>query len=400
MSTQKTLYLHIGTYKTATTFLQYVLRHNLNDPSGSIYYPSVDTYGDAHHYLTTPTFPAWKERRTEAQYADSWKSVLEQIHSSCAAKIVLSSEMFCSLPQSRIEIIREFLSEFDVKAIIYFRRQDQYFSSLAAQLIKGCHGKPEYYSDINAALGMLMDSDRHNYLKICNAWSAVIGKENLIVRPFERQQFFNGDIASDFYHHFFNLPIPEKLKKTTENLNPRLCRDSLKFKQLINRLSIDRSDMNAFLPDLFSYSESVEIETKGLYQNHVLLSPRQRVDILSSCEYINNTVAKEYINRAKEHLFLDDLPDIHEPWDSYSGLSSDKISEIISYIHARSPFLIDLLLDAVGKTNLYRKSPVSEAAKTLGKALDLYGFRRKSLLRYSMWNLLNFSRKIFRKIKY
>ena len=203
----KTIYLHIGTYKTATTFLQHFLWNNFKNPSGLVYYPRVGTYGTAHHYLATSDFPGWTNGVTQAEYEKVWTLLLEDIGDSDADYVIISSEMLCSLPEKSIRFIRETLGDYPLRAIIYFRRQDQYISSLAAQLIKGCNGKPEDYTDLNRAIDRISTSRRFDYGNMCAQWARVIGEKNLIVRPFERMQLRNGNILADLFYHLLKMKL-------------------------------------------------------------------------------------------------------------------------------------------------------------------------------------------------
>ena len=156
----------LGTFKTATTYLQYILRHNYGTPSGEIYYPDAAIWGDAHHYLV-PEFPPWESKRSDRQYAKSWQKLIEAIDRSDAPHIIISSEMFCTFTEAEIQAVGEYLNDFSLRAIIYLRRQDQYYSSLMEQFIKGVHGGKHQYTCLDSTLETLAISSRHNYLDIC-----------------------------------------------------------------------------------------------------------------------------------------------------------------------------------------------------------------------------------------
>lgn len=344
----KTVLLHLGTYKTATTFLQQVLFDNFKNASGSVYYPRVGIYGTAHHYLATPAFPGWTNGVTQAEYHTVWKQLSVDITHSDADYIIISSEMLCSLSESGISYIKETLEDYPIRAIIYFRRQDQYISSLAAQLVKGCNGKPEYYTNLNKAIDRISTSRQFDYGNMCAQWARVIGEENLIVRPFERTQLYNETILADFFHHSMGMPVPDSVTFPTENLNPRLCRDALEFKQLVNRLPVDRDTMNDTLPGLFAYSEAVDAQTKNTYQEHVLLSPSQRLEIIRQYADVNRHIAATYLGRKDGILFTEPVVDSTVEWTPYPGLSTETMKKIVQSLNETSPDVLKRLTPPAG----------------------------------------------------
>ena len=238
------------------------------------------------------------------------------------------------------------LNDYHLKAIIYLRRQDQYISSLAAQLIKGCNGKPEYYTDLNRAIEFISASKRFGCKNMCAHWARVIGKENLIVRPFEQAQFYDGDILADFFHHLLGMPVPASAKLPPKNLNPRLCRDALEFKLLVNRMPVDRETMNATLPGLFAYSKTVDGRTQSAYQEHVLLSPLQRLEIFKYYADTNAHIARLYLSREDGVLFEEPLTDPTVDWKPYPGLSAEKLNAIVCFLAKNTSDVVELLASA------------------------------------------------------
>lgn len=340
---KKTIYLHLGTFKTATTYLQYVFYHNFSNFRNStqlFYYPSVGLDGYAHHYLLNPVYPGWKKKRSETEYIDLWKKLLKTIQKHGHDKFLLSSEMLCTLQPGMIEKILKQLGGYEVKAIIYLRRQDQYFSSLAAQMVKGCHGKMEHYMDLEKTLDFISTSHNHDYGNICDKWASFVGRDNLIVRPFERAQWRQGDILADFFYHLTGVELPGNLVLPESNVNPRLCRDGLAYKQLINRLPLDRDAKNVILPDLFEYSNTIDPEANAIFQEHTLLSPKQRMDILQRCEKVNAVIAQKYLSRANGTFFYEFNLNCDDKWGPYPGLAEQKVREITAFLYKRRPELI------------------------------------------------------------
>lgn len=372
---EKKLYLHLGTYKTATTFLQQVLWQSFKNPRGAIYYPKRGLHGNAHHYLATDNFPAWNNGGSRAEYENTWKRFLKDIHCSKADSIIFSSEMLCSISMDQICYIRKMLANYPLRAIIYLRRQDQYISSLAAQLVKACNGNPQFYTCIDKAIRHVSVSKSFDYEIMCDQWAHVIGRDNLIVRPFEKTQLHEGDILKDFFYYLLNKPVPESVVFPSENVNPRLCRDALEFKQLVNRLPTDRETMNATLPALFDYSRIVEAGTENAYHEHVMLSPSQRMEIFQRFKESNARIAREYIGRRDGILFEESMPVSVDPWIPYPGLNGEKILDIIDFIGKRNPGVVELLSRAADEADRTDKD-----LQWLSIKLKQYVQRKKSIV--------------------
>ena len=366
---KRSITIHLGTFKTATTYLQYILRHNYGTPSGEIYYPDVAIWGDAHHYLVQE-FPPWESKRSDRQYAKSWQKLIEVIDRSDAANIIISSEMFCAFTEAEIQAVGEYLNDFSLRAIIYLRRQDQYFSSLMEQFIKGVHGGKHQYTCQDSTLETLTISSRHNYLDICTRWSRLIGKENMIVRPFERSQMIQGDILTDFFHCLFGIPPASDITFPEKNLNPRLCRDALEFKRLVNCLPFSRDDMNSTLPGLFEYSKSQDSTTQNSFHEHTLLLPAQRIAILEACAPRNQQVAREFLGKDDGVLFNEPVPDCDLEWEGYGGLTSRKVQDITEAIAGHSSSAILVLVEGILAAKKSEDAHARHAADILGPVLD------------------------------
>ena len=374
----------MGTYKTATTFLQEVLWHTFADPEGELFYPRTGTYGKAHHYLATDEFPGWTNGVSRAEFGKTWDSLMDEVRTSRAGSILLSSEMFCSLTPERINYVRDRLGDYPVQAVLYLRRQDQYISSLAAQLIKGCNGPPENYTVLENAVAYIRSSSQFDYGNMCARWAAVIGRDNLIVRPYERHQLHRGDILRDFFYHLLGMDVPGNTVMPETNLNPRLCRDALEFKQRVNRLPADRETRNAVLPDLFAYSRHVDADTDNVYQEHVLLSPAERLDILRGCTETNVHIARVHLGRKDGLLFREAVTDSFFEWTPYAGLSNDTLEGIVRFLGERNPAIIDLLANAASSAD-----PADPELRQLITALDNYARRSRPVSFSLSSSLLN-----------
>ncbi|NCU31533.1 MAG: hypothetical protein EOM23_01045 [Candidatus Moranbacteria bacterium] len=391
MKIKKNIYIHLGTYKTGTTFIQNALYNNFNNKNKSIYYPKTGLYGTAHHYLSSWEFPRWTNGVTHLKFYKKWDQFLNEILQVESSHIVISSEIFSSLTLEQVKIIKNILNGYPLRAIIYLRRQDQYISSLAAQLIKGCNGDFEHYTDLNTAINIISSSPRMDYENMLENWANVIGVKNLIVRPYERSQFMRGDILTDFFYHLMGIFPDDNIKISYENANPRLCRDALEFKRLINQMSLSRDEKNSILPGLFEYSKIVDSNTNNFFHCHDLLSPEKKIEIINKYKLINYNIAKKYLKENINSLFIDKLEKFDSNWIPYSGLKLNKINEIIQFLINYDKNSMKLIEKSALK---YKINNDDSDMKNLINALN---FQEKSSKKTKSYNLS--ARNIFNFIK-
>ncbi len=202
---KKTVYLHIGQTKTATTTLQAFFYANKGwlRERGVDYpdCPGRELMKSQHRFLVTalgrcklPLPPALVE----------WEYIKHKIRSSNQPVVLLSEEVFWHLFENRAEErpeaigwIKRQLSEFNVKVVCYLRRQDSWLESWYNQIVKT---DVSQYSRMT--FGEFMAHYKQNglldYHATLQPWVENFGKENMLVKPFERKKFLNGDIIADF----------------------------------------------------------------------------------------------------------------------------------------------------------------------------------------------------------
>jgi len=247
---QKELYIHIGTHKTGTTALQQFF--TLNRPvlkNNGIDYPAVVDAGDGHHRL------AWsllKEEGRPCQWdiknLKSSKQEWSQALKNAGSRVLLSSETFIFSKPDTIRKIIALAPNYQVKMVVYFRRQDDMGSSVVNEVTKSSRKRwTEFKNPLPYKL---------KYIDYLDYWSQVIGRQNVIVRPYEKQQFYGGTIFSDFLHHVFNLEA-NGFEIPQGNINARLHRVILEYKRLINCLPISAEGNAVTLKPLLEISNTL-----------------------------------------------------------------------------------------------------------------------------------------------
>ena len=328
-----TIYLHVGTAKTGTSALQNFVCENLERlEEHGYYYPQTGRVLDCHHGIAFfwGDHDAFKKKFGIRE--DQLSRLAEEMRINRDKHILISSE--CLL-LSTVDW-EGFLSIFphnNIKMIIYLRRQDAFISSRYRELVKGNQitQPPEEWIKTNFY--------PNEYTGILNRLSEYVGKENIIVRAYEKQQFKDGSIYSDFCD-IFSIPLTQDFIISEKNFNPHLSRNALEFNRLLNTVFDAKSSPYIFSGLLTHYSLIERPDKNKAFQDQGLFSPEKRIEILEACKSVNQKIAREYLGRENGELFRDPPPIPNEPWMPYPGLSEDVTDKIASFLYQKNPDLI------------------------------------------------------------
>lgn len=179
------LFVHIGTHKTGTSALQmfFTTYHDSLAAKGVHYLKSGRGQMRAHHTL------AWAIRGMHGRKMSVWDETRDELAQSKAPINIISSEaLWFTDPASVKEQLKD---RDDVRVVIYLRRQDQYLQSLYKQAVTS--GRKDDFRSWRTQTG-----DRGDYLSVLRAWASAFGRENLILRAYERDDA-RVDVTQDFF---------------------------------------------------------------------------------------------------------------------------------------------------------------------------------------------------------
>ena len=210
----KTLYLHVGTPKTATSSIQTFLTMNSDKLMKYNYaYPEtleVVDYISPHrngHFLIMPIRKEDGTRDIEAQDEKVYAG-MARVHElfKQVDNIILSDESLwrvTSYSRTRVlPMLQEMAKEhgYQIKVIVYLRRQDQFLSSRWNQNVKSSVGEVrplgEHLKVVYKTQKMVV-----NYASKLDQLAELFGKENIIVRRFNPATWVNNSIIHDFMHY-------------------------------------------------------------------------------------------------------------------------------------------------------------------------------------------------------
>jgi len=299
-----TVYIHIGAPKTATSTLQSVLSGNYKKLlKHGVLYPRDFRNGDAHHLLVCDLIEKVQGNRMPDIWYGSkprgqaWAALQAEIagHGNSIHSVILSSELFFGQSnkiQSMLDEVATHLHGHEVKVVVYLRRQDQLYSSFYNQDVKGVRQWPDSAYQFYQTHQIF----QQDYYSLLNSWSEAFGKKHVLIRPFEPEQWVNGDIVQDFCAATGTVLLPSGYKDHNESLGAT----QLYLKRCINKIGFDKGDNE----DLLNVLQKIypEEPLKGCSYVNKAQYRRYRQQWLRA----NRTIAQEYLN--DEQLFRQAIP--------------------------------------------------------------------------------------------
>lgn len=323
------LYLHIGTAKTGTTTLQHFLTVKREEllKEGFLYPLAGSIDFDpgilmTHEKLSIAIkdklnipvrYKLYQQEQWRKTLSTEWKRLHDEINKHSAKNVIISAESFSDFELEGIKLIKENLSSYDVKIVVYIRQQDEFYQSWYNQKVKiGVYGK-----DIH----QFITEDRPDYLyyyDFLQSWRKVFGQENIILRVFEKQQLKNG-LVGDFLEAI-NLKENKADLENIDSINESPSVKAIKFIKISNNLLMNKlyiSDpVRQKIKQLIriKLSEKNESLSKKIFNNileflikdtqDIVLTHQEKIDILKEFEENNQKVAQEYLGRQDGRLFL------------------------------------------------------------------------------------------------
>ena len=315
-----TIYIHAGTPKTGSTTIQDFLKLNEQElERHGILHPYIDVReiepkafrslrnGD---FLVFESFLPQGEREAQEKRIyqkgfDCIKKIAENAKST--DKILLTDEAIWIRQYRRESFWQNVLKDAseagcDVKVIVYLRRQDLYAQALWNQSVKYMPHKPWTFSEYLQSRAY-QDRRPDYYATLCEM-AEVIGKENLIVRVFEKDLSIRSKagIFEDFLNAMGEEMQPE-YRLPERNKNERLDGNFIEIKRVMNKApSYDIESLRMMYSHFFLKLNQMKKEKKVSY-----FSYEEQVEFLKQYEESNRRVAKEFLGREDGVLFTEEI---------------------------------------------------------------------------------------------
>lgn len=312
------LLIHMGRHKTGTTALQTFLSENREklEPYGWCYpdlkkelpelqvWPPWQTEKNGAHFFTTEVTKRGErilyERGRINTHTNEWNKIWEWLLKCLRNKNVIISEE--ALWYNAEEFLTEAKKKYEnIKVVVYLRRQDRAMESWWNQMIKGGRWCDKTFNEyLNCSEGVYEIREGFHYLRKLDQISKMIGKENCIVRVYEKQQL-RGEygVISDFLSLLGFVSEWKKWKKHSKS-NSRLTGNYIEIKRVFNSIRKAGYLPSAELVYIFeTLSQEKGKEEKGYFITE------ERVRFMEQFLDENKQIAREYLQRKDGELFYD-----------------------------------------------------------------------------------------------
>jgi hypothetical protein len=326
------LTLHVGVPRTGTTTIQSFLAANRQrlcqqgtfclGPGSLQSYPQVPGYCD------------------EDRLRRGLDELKQRLASNPADRIVWSNESFSHFDfvtnaARNPKIIERELPAARHRVVIYLRRQDHFLRSAYLQWGIKYKYYPGPFLDFKDWMRQTVGENFETLLEagldysgLIQPWADVFGRENLVIRPFERGQFLGGDLLHDFCSAA-GLPESECVFDVADQ--------NVSFNMELYDMLRMYSSVFEQSPRVGKMRQFIEAEGKDDFYSSehfakFAIPTDCRLEILERCEESNRRVARELLGREDGVLFREPWPVAEEPYQAYGGLITEKLVPILLHM--------------------------------------------------------------------
>ena len=336
----KTLHIHIGTPKTGTTAIQYFCKENAGIlakegycyPTFPFAYPGISK---AHNgrFLMGVSKDKDGNRNTEQEeiYFREGMNIVNKLFRKYD-HIILSDEGIWRRSEDVKEDFWEIMMQeaeeagFQIHIIVYLRRQDKYFLSNWNQKVKRLCSK-----DTIEEFTEKVDRRRLDYYAKLEQISAIVGKENITVRRFDKDNFEGGSIYADFLS-IFQIALTDEYQFSQEVRNVGLYGNTHEIKRILNIFPWMKDEK------IRKYVTKILQEDSEISRQEYPCEMYSKEEIMAFLEDYregNQKVAEEYLGEAPgSELFDNDVSDLPK-WQKDNPYMVDDLIRILGGVMLR-----------------------------------------------------------------
>lgn len=282
------LIIHVGTQKTGTTTIQGFLKNSTEALSeAGVHYLNTGRTNIAHNIMI--------KMIRNGRGPGMARRMIKEMGRNGGKTCVISSEMFFR-PEMADYFAKFFPQELrgQSKVVVYLRRQDKFAEAMWKQRVKNGRytGTPADY---------LSQNNNLNYLPTLNYYADVFGRDNMIVRPFERPHFPDGDVLLDFAEHC-HVPIELARAYDLPSSNATLSKE---VSEGLGRLNREKSGINTRqLIRILS-----RLKPEGAIRSGDCYDLETRRDVMAQFAEVNEEIRAIYCPDLKQLFDTSDLDD-------------------------------------------------------------------------------------------
>jgi hypothetical protein len=237
------LVLHIGSGKTGTSSIQFLLGSNreLLADRGWLY-PSVPS-DNWHRHTRFGLFVqpderlvsenAWRREQQDSPTAFRRafrRELTKEVRKSGLSRVLLSDEALYGSPDEALRRLRRFTDRAAgrVRLLVYLRRQDDHLISRYQQVVKV--GETRRLAERIRQQDLSNPYDYHLRL---STWRRLVQPAEFVVRPFEHDRFVGGSLYQDFLDSA-GLDVRATDLEPVERRNDSLDAEAVEFLRILN----------------------------------------------------------------------------------------------------------------------------------------------------------------------
>lgn len=334
----KTLYFHIGSPKTGTTTIQsFCTDHREILVEKGLCYPIMPFVYEHKSKRRNGLFLTSKyvkngvrDKEREKQIFQRGLNIVEKQFETCDT-VLLSDEgaysmffrrkLYKTTGKALVQWAKE--KNIQIKVIIYLRSQVDYAMSWYNQLVK--HSASDRLSRLTweeyiKTYKKYVVLDYYSYLHIL---SDVFGKENIIVKRFDRTFFKNGSLVDDFMN-IFGIEVDDAFPKesSSSEQNHGITENACAIKRVINTIDGIQHEERRYFEQLLRSCCSSSREAS----RYSLMSDEEAEAFMEHYEADNQKIVDEYI---KDGLPLFQKRKHKEKW---SQLNKEYMDEMVQFL--------------------------------------------------------------------
>lgn len=311
---KRTLYIHIGTYKTGTTTIQKAIRDNRN-----LRRENISDIGRPPYFREICIAEKIEGKIISKAKKEISKRVRRELFFG-NNKFIISAEHFSGNPNNGFKnsgVVAEILNEItkplevNVKIIVYLRRQDEFIQSMYTQEIH--HGGSMLFEQYLSQF----DENSFNWHTLIENYANKFGEDNLIVRRYGKNYMPDRNSVVRSFGDIIGSEVLNRYSKTAV-ANRGYSRDALEIARRCNPF-LEPDEKKALRKLLQSVS------SKQPFEKYDYFDVEDKLEFLKKYEESNNEVAKRYFNKA--FLFEKPLHNIESK--VYEGLDVDSLIGVI-----------------------------------------------------------------------
>lgn len=308
------VYLAIGTPKTGTTALQSFMRKNEERMHSQGYaYPLMEIGLPELYRNRNGQFLIYDREGAEEIRRKGFEQLAEVAEKY--PNIILSDEQIwyrSRKTEDFWERTREELHRIgcELKVVVYLRRQDLLFQSLWNQNIKAWRMSVMTFEEAVRS-DMSRDYCLDYYENLCYI-ARRVGKENMIVRPYERGQFAEGkkDILLDFFQNV-GMELTEDFVREGISVNIGLEGNYIEIKRIMNGVPEYRKMKDFMFRPV--QKGSIWCSNRGKNRKAVMFSAEGYAEFMEKYKEGNQRVAREFLKREDGRLYMEEKKN-EEKW--------------------------------------------------------------------------------------